>query len=285
MPVEVTDAPKPRRSSSSRTVSTADMWSDYGTEFTLRSTVAEIYGPTATGRSTLALSAPGPIAYFGAQETATGVINRYRSMGKVIRGHNFGGVFRGTPEEKAAQARAILRGLGEASIDAYRWARTVIYDTHTELHQLIRIAYFGALKPTGGRQERNWEPINAEWMAFVNAARQHAEHDNVNTVFIGQADDEWVDGDGGFPKKTGNQVRATSHKSFPYKMSVVLRTDVDPDDRSYSFTIEKAAHNSGYVDKVYTNELDGEGNLSWTWGDVMGLITDTDAYEWNEERT
>ncbi len=51
-------------------------WEDAPTEFTRRSVVLEIYGDTGTGRTTLALTAPGTIAVLHAAEKLEGLFQR-----------------------------------------------------------------------------------------------------------------------------------------------------------------------------------------------------------------
>src|SRR4051812_8483060 len=83
---------------------TSAMWTPANTEITRRVAFVQIYGETGTGKSTLALTAPGPIAYMHADEKLDGIVEPFTSEGKDVRLHNFGGTFSGTAEQIARQA-------------------------------------------------------------------------------------------------------------------------------------------------------------------------------------
>lgn len=271
----VSSVPSGQVSSSS---GNGSVWEDAPTEFTRRVTFKEIYGDTGTGRTTLAFTAPGPIAYFHAGEKIEGVIQKAaHKIGPNMDGKrgvvNFGGVFAGSPEQVAAQASALWQRFVAAYFDSYKWARTVIIDTHTELWELIRLARFGGLKPQGGRVDANYGPVNAE---FRSLFKHFKTQDTANLIIIGQTKDEYTKKAGrsdGMGERTGRTIRA-GMKEIPYMADVLIRTDKgvnDNDELEFTATIEKGWFNAS---------VEGVAMPGMEFASIMELITETPASEW-----
>lgn len=286
-----------------------DLWSDAPTEITRRAAVVEVYGDTGTGRSTFALSSPGPIAYLFAAEKTEGVVQRTQlrlmQQGHKLRLHNFGAVFTGTDgDEIKIQASPVWDKLLKAYYDALGWARTIVLDTHTDAWELIRVASFGGIKPDGGRIDANYGPVNAVWRSMFKAARLQ---DRANFITIGQTKDEWITkeqaaaaaaatpgagagkvmfkgskqrgsggSDGGIGQRTGRTVRA-GQREIGVLSDVVVRTGKEMGDRGPEFSalIEKAWYNAEYEGAVLTGKM-----VSFPY--LMSLITETDEAEWSK---
>lgn len=247
------------------------VWGDAPTTFDIRSgVVMEIWGPTGTGRTSLALTAPGPIALIHFHEKIRGVVERY-SVDKEIKTFKAGGVFRGTPAEIQAKAEELMYKTEAAFYDSLKWAKTAIIDTRDELWLLERLGEFGAPKPSKGKVERNWGPINARWNSLLNAAR---DQETCNVIFIGQTEDEWKDTADGFGRKTGKMVRTSNAAATQlfYKCDVNVSTSKDDQGNFYS-TIIKGWGNAYTEGMTLSNEMS-------TFSGIMGLVTETDAREW-----
>lgn len=254
-------------------------WETVSDTMASRSCVMEVFGDTGTGKTRLSLTSPGPIAYFYAHETGKGLVEAEVAKGKEIRRLNFGGVFRGNEVEIAQQARTLLDNLEKEIYNAYTWARTVILETHTELWQLFRYAYFGALKPSAGRVDRNYDPVNARFLSLMNNARQFSE--TVNTVLVGHTDDEWTRPTEGQGTKTGRTVRATTSKFVERKADVIIRTDYPVLGGSFKFRLEKCwLHASQFLGQEFENPEDDNGELAYGLPDILGMISGTDSNEW-----
>lgn len=243
------------------------LWEDAPTEFTKRVSLAEVYGDPGTGKTTFALSAPGPIAYLHAAEKIDGVIQKF-SREKKVRIYNFNGTFRGAPRDIAAQAQEVWKGLRAAWVDAFGWARTIVLDTHTEAWELIRVAYFGALKPEGGRIDANYGPVNAEWKSLLKHFRTQ---DRCNLILLGQTKEEYkTSPKSPMGERTGRTIRA-GQKDVPYFADVILR--MDKADGDFTATIEKGWFNGPMEGVPYMNE-------DVKWSTIMSAITETDPEEW-----
>lgn len=251
-------------------------WEDFGSTFTRRVSFTEVYGDTQSGRTYFAFTAPGPVCLLHATEKIPGVVEPFVAAGKVIRGFNFGGTFRGTAREIADQARRNWDGFVAAFYDGLTWARTIVVDTHTELWELLRIAEFGDVKPDGGRVDTNYGKINGEWK---NLFREFRFQDRTNLILIGQTADEWVSSPGGKQdKRSGKTVRATHQRQVPYMADVILRTRFEvggeeEGERRFSVTIEKAWMNADAMGM----ELRGKRA---SWPSVMAQVTKTERGEW-----
>lgn len=254
--------------------SSSTQWEQAPKLFTRRSgIVMEIWGPTGTGRTSLALTAPGPIAYIYFHEKIDGIVQKFANE-KDIRMFKAGGVFRGDSDEIEKAAWASMQEFEAAYYDSFSFARTTIVDTHNEAWLLERLAEFGAPKPSKGQVKNNYGPVNNRWMSMLNMARSKAESkDMTNVIFIGQAEEEWKPNALGFDSKTGRIVRMSSSASN----QVLLKSDVsirtDKKDGNFTSTVLKGWWNADSEDSYLENSAS-------TYSMLMGLITETDPREW-----
>jgi hypothetical protein len=244
-------------------------WEDAPTEFTRRVALVYIYGDTGTGRTSLALTMPGPIALAHAGEKIDGVIQRFARQ-KKVRAVNFGGRFGGSEQDIANQAGPIWNKLRESWFDAIdNWARTAILDTDTEGWELIRLAKFGELNPKG-RVDSNYGPVNAEWKSMFKRFRAQ---DRCSIVTIGQTKDEYrefIKNGNKSSERTGRTIRA-GQKDVPYMADVVLRCDKD--GGKFTVVVEKGWFNAFIEGMSLEND---DCRLPY----ILSLITETEEMEW-----
>lgn len=250
------------------------IWEDAPTEFVRRFTHMGIYGDTGTGRTSLALTAPGPIGLAHTAEKIDGVVQQH-SKEKVIRVVNFGGVFSGSPQQIAEQANPKWEALKVAWNDGVdNWAKTVVMDTDTEAWEILRLARFGTLAPKG-RMDNLYGPVNAEWRGVI---KRHRLTERCNVITIGQAKDEYIEkktDKGSMGQRTGRTVRA-GQKEIPYMADVIVRTHktyADDGGVVFSAVIEKGWFNA-FIEgmEVFGDEV----RFSY----IMSLVTETDEEEW-----
>lgn len=257
-----------------RTSPTGIKWESAPTSLMRHCVFMEIYGDTGSGRTTLALTAPGPIAFIHAAEKIDGIIQPAARLGKIGGIVNFGGSFRGTDADISAQAMKVWKDLELAWADALKWARTIVLDTHTEAWELIRLAYFGDLKPASGRVESNWGPVNARWRSMFKSFRMQ---DSCNVVIIGQTKEEYTKGaktaagKEGMGQRTGRTIRA-GQKEIDFMADVILRTSRGKDG-SFISTVEKGWFNAD------SEGLEFQDTMS-EFNTVMNIITMEDSERW-----
>lgn len=247
------------------------VWEKAPTKLVRKSCFVEVYGDTGTGRTSWALSAPGPIALLHAAEKLEGVVQRY-SVDKDIRMFNFGGVFKGTNDEVSKQSMVLWKKLEDAWYDAFTWARTIVLDTHTEAWELIRLAYFGDLKPSGGRVDANYGPVNARWRSLF---KHFKTQDRTNIVVIGQTKDEYkTEGksNNGMGQRTGRTIVA-GQKEVGFLADVRIRTSFDMSSGTFQSEVQKPWWNGVCIG------LELQDDMS-TFPQAMSMITETDEEKW-----
>lgn len=254
-------------------------WEDAPTEFVQRCVLMSIWGPTGSGRTRLALTAPGPIAFAHAGEKIQGVVQA-AAREKQVKVHNFGGVFGGSVQDISNQASAIWNPF-EAKIKAALVNtdfQSTVVDTDTEAWELLRLAFFGELNPKG-RTDSLYGPVNARWRSIFKAQRREAAArvSAPNLIVIGQAKDEYVmtrqEGGKKSSERTGKLLQA-GQKEVAYNSDVVIETSRDISNGDFVATIRKGWWNAAAVEGIsLTNE-------DITFAKIMSIVTETEEPEW-----
>ena len=237
-------------------------WTEVGTEIDRRTVFMQVYGLTNTGRTSLALTAPGPIALIHASEKLEGVAQAAVRAGKKVRQISFGRALRGSHDDIIKQATVKVDAMSAAWYDALGWARTIILDTHTEAWEMMRMAEFGTTTPKGVVKAL-YGPLNSKWRSLFKAFR---DQDRCHIVAIGQAKEKYVN-----DKPTGKYEQA-GQREMRFLADVILRTGRGKDG-SFTAKVEKGwwnAHSEGL-------ELENE-DIRFSY--LMSLITDTEEEEW-----
>lgn len=268
-------------------------WNDVGTKFTTRSALVTIYGETDTGRTSLSLTAPSPIAVLHAYEKIDGLVQRVRSEGKIIKEGCFGGVFRGGVDYIQQIAEAQMLNVEFALTDAVKWARSIVVDTEKVLWDVCQLARLGTLTHAerDSKDQRKgqliYQGINARWsslfMQYRVRLRQSAEPGS-NLILISTTKDEYrtrTDPNTGKEKSSATGKSIFAGQKDTRRMSDVVLVTKRHKERDnngeyvHRFTaeVEKPWHNE--VMRGY--EFEGK-ELDFCY--MMGLITDSDPDEW-----
>lgn len=229
----------------------------------------DIIGLEGTGRSRLALTAPGPIAYINSDEKIEGVVQPFARV-KKVRIYTYGFVATGTKQADIDAAAPVWEGVKAAMRDSLGWAKTTVYDTATEGWEMCRLANFGEMNPKGNRMDALYGPVNAE---FRGMFKQFRIAGTANLVTIHQVKDHYIDKMvGGVQKSinTGTTKRA-GFKEFGYMADVVVRTSKE--GGKFYATIEKGWYNALTEGLTFEDE-------DITFPRIMSLITETDEREW-----
>ena len=256
------------------TVKTSDDWVDATTEFTQRTCIMDIIGAEGTGRTRLALTAPGPIALINADEKINGIVQPFVRKGKSIKVATFGLTATNDKQATLTAAEMVWAKVRGWMNDSRRWARTTVFDTATEGWEVCRLANFGELNPKGNRMDRLYGPVNAEFRSTFKAFRIAGVN---NLITIHQVKDHYIDKIVNGEQKsinTGTTKRA-GFKEFGYIADVVIRTGkrLERGETVFTATIEKGWMNT---------QLEGvtlEGNdIRFPY--ILSLITETEESEW-----
>ena len=215
---------------------------------TQRRLIVQVEGHEKTGKTHFALTAPGPIAYFGLDLGDEGVVEKFLAQGKEIV----------TPDDSVRVPSAIEMHLEGPRLDASpAWdqlkrayiaackspqIRTIVWDTATETWELIRLARFGKLSQVMPVQ---YGPVNAEMRGLIRMAYDSDK----NFVMLHKMKAEYVN-----DKKTGKFERA-GFNDTGYIVQVNLRTFHDPEDNSFGIEVLNARQNMTLCGQVFTGDL------------------------------
>jgi len=215
-----------------------------------------VYGETSTGKTTFALSAPGPIALFTANEKLDGIIQPF-AQEKEIRIFNFalaaGDKKKGSPKWGEVQ---------EALSDAVTWARTIIIDTDSEMYEAARYFHFGKLTQV---KPHHYAGLNADWKKVFDS-RFRGMDKAVNLIAVSKLKERYKNN-----KPTGVMV-PQGQSDMPYMADVVVRTQKTKKGE-YTLEIKKGWMND--ADTQDYGELEG-----MEFGSLMELVTETPEEEW-----
>lgn len=225
----------------------------------------DIVGPTDSGRTTLALTAPGPIALAHTAEKVDGIYQQAVAKGKEVRLLNFGGAFKGSAEDIIKAASEPWNRMKRGWYSAVNgWARSAIMDTASEGWELIRLARLGSLTAKG-RIDAMYGPVNAEWLSLFKSAKLDGATTNIITIHQEQ---EVYKND-----KPSGKMGHRGMKQMPYQADVIVRMDRDPRGREYTATLEKPWYNGEMRGAVFTGD-DIRFSL------IMETITGIPESEW-----
>jgi hypothetical protein len=281
---DVQPSPSPVASAAG-VVPSSSLWEDVPTVFAGRCTVMEVTGESDTGRSTFALSAPGPIAYIHPYEKVGGLFERTAATGKVVRPCPIGSISRGSTDAVMATSETQAAKLEAALTDAYKWARTIILDNHPEVWQILQLARLGSMNRDDRSKDDNrkgqlvYGEMNARWNSIFKQYRINADKFNrTNLIIIGKLEDEYNGKD-----KTGKRV-PKAQKDTLSLIDIRLRTRCD-------LVVPPGSPRGTQPESVFTGVIE----KPWFAGDmrgfevpqimlnfatVMQLITGVPAEEW-----
>lgn len=125
--------------------------------------IVSVQGMDKHGKSSFALSAPGPIIYFNFDFGLEGVVHKYAKNKEIY-----------VKDYKVRKGESIDRY--ETALVAFKQdfynalkttAKSIVFDTATELWELLRLARFGRLAQV---LPHNYAPVNAEYIQLIREA-------------------------------------------------------------------------------------------------------------------
>jgi len=271
-----------------------------------------VYGPTDSGKSTYALTAPGPICYFHCAGKVEGLIQRASTRHIAQFGYPMGEHDFSFPKPAERKSRHLYLESVELAAaarwkkfclvyeEAFTYARTIIIDSEWALYQLLRYAYFGGDSPDFDYERKHketknvnlqalWGPVNRDWFMMMRQMVKCQLRGKTNVILITHAGDEYkeekVVGSGtrtagtGFEKKTGRLI-PRSQARIPYWVDTRIETRCEElTGNRYRFhaAIRKPW---GMNESARGVELDVTGNDA-SFEDIMFEITD-DLDRWCE---
>jgi len=145
--------------------------------------IASVSGREKTGKTHLALTAPGPIIFFNIDIGTEGVVSKFQSDKQIfiydVR------IPKGATKETYQVMWADLKS---RIVTAYSInSGTVIIDTGSEAFELARLAHFGKLTQV---MPHHYTQVNSEWRELMRSAYDST----MNTIYIHKMKPKWVAG-------------------------------------------------------------------------------------------
>lgn len=236
-----------------------------------RLTVA-VDGVEKCGKTHFALTAPGPIAIQSVDMGLEGVIQKFQADKEIWLAERRmelpdGGLLKELSLEQTSAAaqkcvKEIISDFRDALSDTN--IRTIIWDSATEVWEILRLARFGKLTQV---KPHHYGPVNAEYKDLLRLANDSDKF----LVLLHQMKDEYIN-----DKRTGSYKRAgMSNTGFLVQVGGVCGKDSAAEDTStkFSYTINDCRFNT---------ELEG---LSLTGTDcdfphLAALVLDNDPEQY-----
>ncbi len=251
-----------------------------GTEFNFaqpiirRRIIIEIAAREKRGKTHLAATAPGPIAYLNFDQGEEGVLDKPQFKKKVIIPARFGRVPPNTPP---AQAMPIAQEIWQKFTNTYEAAlknatfKTIIIDTGTELWDTLRMARFG-----------KYEQVPQHLYGFANREmsdqiRKAYDYDK-NLIILSKMGKEYKGGE-----KTGKITESFwtgryERKGFgdmPYIVQIYGESDYDYAAKKFVFCVIECRQNPALYGRVYEN--------AEFWHIGCDIFPDTTPMDWGAE--
>ena len=224
-----------------------------------------IEGMPGKGKSTLALSAPGPIALFDFDTGLEGVVEKFLDEGKKIyipdESLKHGDTQDPKVWDKMWQSFKVhyFRALDCKDI------RTVVIDTATEAWELVRLAEFGKLSQV---LPHSYGPVNAEFRRLL----RRAYDSDKNLILIHKLKPKYVN------DKRTDEYEMSGFSGTPYDVQCSVRVwrhrrDVDG-DVDFGMTVLKCRPNAEVEDEELVQPMSNFAFLAAT------VFPDTDVEDW-----
>jgi hypothetical protein len=210
--------------------------------------IIQVEGHEKTGKTHFALTAPGPIAYFGLDLGDEGVIEKFLAQGKEIitpddsiRVPNVIEMHPDGPKMDAVNAWEQMKRAFIASCRSPQ-VRTVVFDTATEAWELIRLARFGKLAQVLPVQ---YGPVNAEMRGLIRTAYDSTK----SLILLHKMKPEYVN-----DRRTGKYERA-GFGDTEYLVQVNLRTVYDTETNTFGMEVLNCRQNMVLSGQVFMEDL------------------------------
>lgn len=204
--------------------------------------IVSIGGREKQGKTHFALTAPDPIAIFSSDIGTEGVVNKFKKAGKDVFTHDI------EMPEKYEEAKKIWEALRKAYYGVLRIpeVRTVIFDTATEIWELLRICRFGKLTQVMPFQ---YGPVNAEFRRLLKDCYSTQK----NLILLHKMKPVYID-----DKRTKNFENA-QFSDTPYLVQVNLeayRTEpTKKKKRQWCIKVKDCRQNADLIDNVFKDGM------------------------------
>jgi len=225
---------------------------------TTRRICLSVEGREKCGKTRFALTAPGPIVYFNLDDGLDRVQPNVQFPELDLRIVDVPSVAKdGHPDMIADEALKVWTWLKLQHVKALDAARTVVYDSFTEVWELARLARFGKLTQIS---PQHYGPVNREFHEFI---REFSKR-NTNLILLHKVMPE-------FENKSAMERKGFSHVGFD--VDDFVRVDRDADGKFFVQVIE-SGNNSALKGKIFSEP-------SNTFPDIaMAMFPNSSPLDW-----
>ena len=213
----------------------------------LKRLVLSVEAEQKRGKTHFALTAPRPLGFINLDDGLEGVINKHDLKGvyisdlaprwrKVAKLSAKSGTT--APQQVASAAGEVWSQFYKDFMAGLERMRTIVVDSGSEMHELIRLARFGKLTQV---MPEHYGPVNAEMSQLLRSVYDT----DCNLLLLHRLQAEYVEqpptssGKRQPAKPSGRMIRA-GFKGVPYIVQGIIR--LDKDESGFNCTIEECRH-------------------------------------------
>lgn len=211
--------------------------------------VLSIEGDWGTGKTDLALTAPGPIAFFKFDLNSDVTLAKYADKKRIYKCEYE------VPDPNVPNAQQLAESIARQFCADYSTVinnpeiRSVVWDTATEIWELIRLAAFGKLTNV---MPHHYVQVNNGFRGLIRAAFDS----NTNLVMIHRLKDEWVNytsSDGKEKSKRSGRKERAGFSDVGFACQVMVQTffNQEEEDSPFQMKVLKCTQNPQITGQVY----------------------------------
>lgn len=234
-----------------------------------RRLIMRIGGLEKDGKTHFALTAPGPIGILDCDRGLEGVAEKFVVAGKEIHMKNYRKMPNRTQDDHEARWDAVERD--HRILLADRAIRSILWDTDTEMWEIIRMAYFGKLTQI---KSHHYGEVNATFRKLIDEAFDADK----NLILISRYKKQYVKKSTTSDDSVWNgKYDAAGFSELPSIVQVNLRAQLVRDEDGVcapTITVVNCRQNMGINGEVF----EGDGAcFSWIAANIIG---GTSPEEW-----
>jgi len=231
--------------------------------------ILAVDGAPGSGKTRLALTAPGPIGFLNLDVGLDGVIQQFQDDKDIY----FPGD--GTPyilpdflpgevseQRMGQQAKPLWEQFCKDFVQTCKTMRTGVVDTASEAYELSRLSHFGKLEQV---KARYYGAVNQEWRTLMRNATHGS---TANIIMLHHVKDEYLN-----DARTGNKIRS-GWGGMEGAAFVSVRLAGPPQQSEFTCTITKCRQNASLVGMT----LEGDDITFPMLG--QAVFPDTEAEDW-----
>jgi hypothetical protein len=225
-----------------------------------RRLIMSLSGREKQGKTHFSLTAPGPIAFFSMDLGTEGVLNKkeFRNKEIWVAEYDYHSIQGMDPAAITAEWERLKRDYIEVMRNP--GIRAVVWDTATEVWEMIRIARFGKLTQV---KPHHYGPVNAEYRDLLRLAYAGDK----NLILLHKMKAEYIE-----DKRTGRFERSGfSDTGFLTQANATAWRDAEG---TFGITITDSRHNPSLMGEEITEPL-----LSFPFLATL-VFPDTEEEEW-----